>query len=104
MGRSGSPGHDPEKLQTFRMRSCPKSNGAPDAARDEMARFEAQAEKAYDAMYDSRNPAACYADLKDFFAAAIGAAKRAGLHQDADRLTKRLDHCRQIYRKQFSHF
>ena len=75
-----------------------------DAARDEMARFEAQAEKAYDAMYDSRNPAACYADLKDSFTAAIGAAKRAGLHQDADRLTKRLDHCRQIYRKQFSQF
>jgi hypothetical protein len=69
-----------------------------------MAAYEALAEQAYDAMYDSRSPAARYSDLKDYFAAAIGAAERAGLTQEIERLTRRLDHCRQVYRSQFSGF
>jgi len=55
-------------------------------------------------MYDSRSPAACYSDLKDYFAQAIAAARRAGLADEAVRLMARLDHCKQIYRKQFSAF
>jgi hypothetical protein len=70
----------------------------------QLAEYEALAEKAYDDMYDSRSPAACYSDLKDYFASAIEAAEQAGLQADAERLTKRLDHCRQVYRKQFSAF
>jgi hypothetical protein len=69
-----------------------------------IAEYEALAEKAYDAMYDSRNPAAHYSDLKDYFAQAVGAAERAGLKQEAERLTKRLDHWRAVYRSQFSGF
>jgi hypothetical protein len=70
----------------------------------EMRACEALAEKAYDEMYDSRSPAACYSDLKDFFASAIAAATQAGLPEEAERLSKRLAHCKQVYRKQFASF
>ena len=72
--------------------------------RREVAKFEALAETAYNEMYDSRAPTGCYSDLKDYFAMAIGAAERAGLHDDAKRLSARLDHCRNVYRSQFSGF
>jgi hypothetical protein len=75
-----------------------------ETARAEVAKYEAMAEAAYDQMYDSRSPAGPYSDLKDFFGMAIGAAERAGLHDDAKRLTARLDHCKQVYRSQFSRF
>jgi hypothetical protein len=79
----------------------PSSN---EASLKEIAGYEALAEKAYAEMYDSRSPAACYSDLKDYFAQAIGAAERFGLNTEAKRLSKRLDHCRQVYRNQFSGF
>jgi hypothetical protein len=77
---------------------------ADDGSREDVAKYEALAEAAYNEMHDSRSPAACYSDLKDYFAMAIGAAERAGLHDDAKRLNARLDHCRQVYRGQFSRF
>ena len=73
-------------------------------SRKEVAKYEALAEAAYDEMYDARSPAARYSDLKDFFAMAIGAAERAGLHDEAQRLSARLDHCKKVYRSQFSGF
>jgi hypothetical protein len=73
-------------------------------AKAEVAKYEALADKAYGDMYDSRTPAACYSDLKDYFASAIGAAERAGLHDEAARLDAKLEHCRQVYRSQFSSF
>jgi hypothetical protein len=69
-----------------------------------MAELEALAEKAYDEMYETRFPAGLYSELKDFFALAIGAAERAGRPDEVARLSRRLDHCRQVYRKQFSGF
>jgi pyruvate carboxylase len=72
--------------------------------RKEVAKFEALAETAYDEMYDSRAPAGCYSNLKDYFAIAIGLAERAGLHDDAKRLSARLDHCKKVYRSQFAGF
>jgi len=72
--------------------------------RKEVAKFEALAETAYDEMYDSRSPAGCYSNLKDYFAIAIGLAERAGLHDDAKRLSARLDHCKKVYRSQFAGF
>jgi hypothetical protein len=69
-----------------------------------MAEFEARAEKAYDEMYETRFPAGLYSDIKDFFALAIGAAGRAGRPDEVARLSKRLDHCREVYRKHFSGF
>ena len=76
------------------------------AAADElrrMAGFEALAEQAYDEMYKTRYPIGLYSDLKDFFALAIGAAERAGRPDEAARLTKRRDHCREVYRKHFDY-
>lgn len=70
----------------------------------QIAECEALAERAYDEMYDSRYPAGCYADLKDYFSAAISAASQAGLTDEAARLEKRLDHCKQVYRRQFASF
>jgi hypothetical protein len=75
-----------------------------EAERQQVAEYEALAEKAYGDMYDSRSPAACYSDIKDYFAQAIAAARRAGLDEEAARLMTRLDHCKQVYRKQFSAF
>jgi hypothetical protein len=76
----------------------------PDDARQQVARLEALAEKAYDEMYETRYPLGCYADLKDLFADAIGLAERAGLTEDAARLRQRLDHCKKVYRSQFANF
>ena len=73
-------------------------------SRKEVAKYEALAEAAYDEMYDARAPAARYSDLKDYFAIAIGLAERAGLHDEAKRLSARLDHCKKVYRSQFSGF
>jgi hypothetical protein len=53
-------------------------------------------------MYETRVPAGCYSDLKECFTAAIEAARRAGFTEEAERLTERLDHCKQVYRSQFS--
>ena len=64
--------------------------------------MEALAEKAYDEMYEARSPAGSYSDLKDYFAEAIGVAERAGLTADAERLRKRLAHCKAVYRSQFT--
>jgi len=72
--------------------------------RKEVAKYEALAEAAYNEMYDARAPAACYSDLKDHFAMAIGAAERAGLHDEAKRLSARLEHCKDVYRSQFAGF
>lgn len=70
----------------------------------EMAKFEALAEKVYDEMYETRFPAGLYSEMKDSFADAIGAARRAGRPNEVERLTKRLEHCKAVYRSQFSGF
>ena len=71
-----------------------------------MAEFEALAERAYDDMYKEHyaiGRLGLYSDFKDFFARAIDAADRAGRPDDAARLSKRRDHCREVYRKQFDY-
>jgi hypothetical protein len=69
---------------------------------EQVAHFEALAEKAYDEMYDSCYPAGEYSDLKDYFALAIDAAREAGLDAEVERLSKRLAHCKAVYRSQFT--
>ena len=73
-----------------------------DEAAAQVARLEALAEKYYDEMYETAYPVGCYADMKDCFVDAIGPAERAGLTEDAARLRRRLDHCKNVYRSQFS--
>jgi hypothetical protein len=77
-------------------------SGPENEARAEVARLEALAEKAYDEMYETRYPAGPYSDLKDYFIAAISAAQEGGLIDEAERLSKRLEHCKRVYRSQFS--
>ncbi|MBV9080178.1 MAG: hypothetical protein JO102_03550 [Elusimicrobia bacterium] len=63
------------------------------------------AEKAYDEMYDARSAAsamACFSELKDSFSAAIALADERGLKEKAELLRRRLEHCKQVYRRQFS--
>jgi hypothetical protein len=67
-----------------------------------IAQLEALAEKYYDDMYETRYSGGLYADMKDCFTEAIGIAERAGLDAEAKRLTARLEHCRAVYRSQFS--
>jgi hypothetical protein len=73
-----------------------------DDALARIAHLEALAEKAYDEMYETRSPFGSFSELKDCFAEAIGVAERAGLEAEAKRLTARLEHCRAVYRSQFS--
>jgi hypothetical protein len=76
----------------------------PDDELRRMAECEALAEKAYNEMYDTRSPAGFYSEMKDCFVEAIGAARRAGRPDEVERLTKRFENCKQVYRKQFSMF
>jgi hypothetical protein len=53
-------------------------------------------------MYETRFPTGCYSDLKEYFRSAISLAQEAGLTDEAERLSKRLEHCRQVFRSQFT--
>ena len=70
-----------------------------------LAWFEAQAEAAYDKMYDatsSTEAAARYSDAKEAMRDAIGLARRLGQGAVADRLEARLAHIKAVFRSQFS--
>jgi hypothetical protein len=75
---------------------------APDDELRRMAELEALGEKAYDEMYETSSPTGLFGEVKECFALAIEAAGRAGRPDEAARLAKRLDHCREVYRKHFS--
>ena len=71
---------------------------------DLLRALEAQAEAAYDAMYDADSPNAAgwlYSDAKEYFYDAIGVARRLGAEDDARRLEARLAHVRAVYNSQF---
>jgi hypothetical protein len=67
--------------------------------------LEEQAEKAYTAMYDApfgSTATAKYSDAKEFLADAIALARELELDGDAERLSARLAHIKQVFRSQFS--
>jgi hypothetical protein len=64
--------------------------------------LKAEAEKAYDRMYDSRYPTGEYADAKDWFHAAIQYAAENGMTEEVEALEKRLAHVKAVFRSQFS--
>ena len=67
--------------------------------------FEAQAEAAYDKMYDaasSTEAAARYSDAKESLRDAIGLARRLRQDAVATRLEARLAHIKAVFRSQFS--
>jgi hypothetical protein len=66
--------------------------------------YEAQAEAAYERMYDARvgsNLTAQYSDAKEFLDEAIAMARRLGLARETKRLAARLDEIKTIFRRQF---
>lgn len=77
----------------------------PPEGDDERLRWlEAQAEEAYDRMYDAgyHGAAACYSDAKEFLYDAIGLAQRLGKLDEAERLSRRLAHIKAVFRSQFT--
>jgi hypothetical protein len=71
---------------------------------ERLAWLEAEAEKAYDQMYDarrSRDADDLYRDAKDFLYDAIALATELGLAADSERLSARLAHIKAVYRSQF---
>jgi hypothetical protein len=69
----------------------------------EMKNNEKLAEAAYDAMYEASPASAkdCFDDARGFLDQAIDLAKRAGLGDEAARLTARRDHIVSVYNSQF---
>jgi hypothetical protein len=80
----------------------------PTAQTSETARLawlEAQAETAYDQMYDARdstNAAARYSDAKEALYAAICLARSIGEQATVQRLEARLAHIKAVFRSQFT--
>ncbi len=70
-----------------------------------LAWLEAQAEQAYDQMYDATHgsdAAARYSDAKESMRDAIALARRLGQGQVTTRLEARLAHIKAVFRSQFS--
>jgi hypothetical protein len=93
-------------LRVWRRKTKRVSREASEAAisaRVDMVRLEALAEAAHEAMYEARLRGAkgCYEEARTYFAGAIEAAQRAGLHEEAARLRRRRDHVARVYNSQF---
>jgi hypothetical protein len=76
----------------------------PDGTVNRLRWLEAQAEQAYGAMYQARpgsEVAARYSDAKEFLHDAIGLARRLGQDDEAERLSRRLDEIKTVFRRQF---
>lgn len=72
-------------------------------ARNRLRQLNALGEKHYDQMYESGQGARyCYSNAKDAFYDAISLANELGMKEEADRLSKRLDHIKAVFRSQFT--
>lgn len=71
--------------------------------RDNLRRLKALGEKYYDQMYESRRGATgCYSNAKDAYYSAISLANELGMKEEAEALSKRLDHIKAVFRSQFT--
>jgi hypothetical protein len=63
-------------------------------------------EQAYDDLYEKAHSSsaatAYYSDAKESFYTAIGLARELGLEQEVEKLEKRLEHIKSVFRSQFS--
>ena len=76
-----------------------------DAMLQQLEHLKALGEKAYDDMYEAHSPSgatACYSDAKECYYDAIGLARRLGLDEEVEALTKRLEHIKAVFRSQFT--
>ncbi|MGB7548752.1 MAG: hypothetical protein WBM14_13455 [Terracidiphilus sp.] len=70
-----------------------------------LERLKAMGEKAYDDMYEAhsaREAQVCYSEAKECFHDAIGVAKELGLADEAEALSRRLEHIKAVFRSQFA--
>jgi hypothetical protein len=71
--------------------------------RNRLRQLMALGEKYYDQMYKSgRGANRCYSNAKDALYDAIGLANELGMKEEAEALSKRLDHIKAVFRSQFS--
>jgi hypothetical protein len=70
---------------------------------EEMADYEARAEKSYSAMYDAapHNVKDCYEDASLYLSNAIKLARKLGLAAEAERVAARAAHIDNVYNSQF---
>jgi hypothetical protein len=71
----------------------------------QLKELEAEGEKNYDDLYETRSDhdaTVCYSGAKEAFYDAISLADRLGLSEESDRLLKRLEHIKAVFRSQFS--
>jgi len=72
---------------------------------ERLHKLEAEAEAAYDKMYDAHDPSGagvCYSDAKEALYDAIGLARKLGKADVVARLEERLAHIKAVFRSQFS--
>jgi hypothetical protein len=72
---------------------------------DEVSRLRElirRGDQAYSEMYDARNPAGPYSDMKDCMIDAIALARKLGRHSLAGELQAELDKRKAVFRSQFS--
>jgi len=75
-----------------------------EAKRARLVHLKALGEKAYDEMYEVHSfeyARACYGESKECFAEAIKLAEELGMMDEANSITKRLDHIKAVFRSQF---
>ena len=65
-------------------------------------KLERRGEEIYGEMYETSSPGGYLSEIKECFAAAIAAAEKDGLTDEAQRLQARLDHIVTVYRRQFA--
>ena len=71
--------------------------------RNRLRQLNALGEKYYDQMYNSgRGANRCYSNAKDAFYDAISLANELGMKEEADRLSKWLEHIKAVFRSQFT--
>jgi hypothetical protein len=71
--------------------------------RNRLRKLNALGEKYYDQMYESgRGANGCYSNAKDAFYDAIGLANELGMKEEAEALSKRLEHIKAVFRSQFT--
>jgi hypothetical protein len=68
----------------------------------QLKKLEAIAEAAYSEMYDSSYPTGRYSEAKEAFYDAISLARELGRPKDVERLEKRLEHVKDVFRHQFT--
>lgn len=70
---------------------------------DRLRQVKALGEKYYDQMYESRHgTTGLFSSAKDAFYDAISLASELGMKEEAEALSKRLDHIKAVFRSQFS--